>query len=195
MRRPVFFDGMKIGLFGGSFNPPHAGHALLARTLQTQLNLDLVWWLVSPQNPLKQEKPAAENTRIKACQQIAGSHKTYVSNVETMLGTSYTADTIARLKAKYPNVHFVWAMGADSLRHVHRWRNWQEIFNQVPVAVYPRPGETSAAGLAPAAQYFAQARRPASAAAQLATQNAPAWILLEGATNASSSTSIRQQKS
>ncbi|MGC6475170.1 MAG: nicotinate-nucleotide adenylyltransferase [Parvibaculales bacterium] len=194
MRRPVFFDGMRVGLFGGSFNPPHEGHVLLARKLQVQLKLDLVWWLVSPQNPLKQEKPENAQQRIKACEEIAGTYKTYISNEETLLGTTYTADTIACLKAKYPNVRFVWIMGADSLRSIHKWRNWQEIFNQVPVAVYPRPNETITAGLGPAAQYFAHARRPANEASLLPTQNTPAWILLDGKTHASSSTSIRQQK-
>ena len=192
MQHPYFSDGMKIGLFGGSFNPPHAGHALVSERLRFKLNLDLVWWLVSPQNPLKNETPADPKARIEACRKIAGHHKTYISDEETALGSTYTANTIAALKRRYPRVNFVWLMGADSMRAIHRWRNWQQIFEQVPIAVYPRPGETVRAGLGPAAACFAQSRIPHNQAAILATHNRPAWTLLEGVLSPLSSTQVRK---
>jgi len=195
MVTPFFTDGMKIGLFGGSFNPPHAGHALVSERLRVRLGLDLVWWLVSPQNPLKSEAPETAGKRIAACRAIASQHKTYVSDEETALGSTYTADTIRALKRRHPNVHFVWLMGADSMCGIHRWRDWHEIFQQIPVAVYPRPGVTVRAGLGPAATYFARNRIHPDDAATLAGRPCPAWTLLEGVMSPLSSTQIRSNPS
>ena len=195
MGKPFFSDGMKIGLFGGSFNPPHAGHALVSEKLRIRLGLDLVWWLVSPQNPLKLETPADTATRIKACREIAPPHKTYVSDEEMGLGSSYTADTIRALKNRHPNVHFVWLMGADSMCAIHRWRNWRTIFEQLPVAVYPRPSATIRAGLAPAAACFARHRLLPADAPTLAARATPAWTLLDGVTSPLSSTQLRSGQS
>ena len=194
MTKPFFSDGMKIGLFGGSFNPPHAGHALVSERLRVRLNLDLVWWLVSPQNPLKAEAPAQAATRIAACRNIAGQHKTYVSDEETRLGSSYTANTIRALKKRHPNVHFVWLMGADSMCGIHHWRDWQEIFRQIPIAVYPRPGHTVRSGLGPAATCFARNRIHPDDAATLAGRTCPSWTLLEGVMSPLSSTQIRSHE-
>ncbi len=193
--KPFFSDNMKIGLFGGSFNPPHKGHAFISERLRIKLNLDLIWWLVSPQNPLKKTAPENINTRIAACQRVAGHHKVYISDAETHLQTSHTADTIRLLKAKYPNVHFIWLMGADNMRTVHHWRNWKQIFYQVPIAVYPRPSETVRAGLGISATVFAQHRLPPQNAHKLIYKNKPAWTLLEGRTNALSSTILRENNS
>ncbi|MGC6472438.1 MAG: nicotinate (nicotinamide) nucleotide adenylyltransferase [Parvibaculales bacterium] len=195
MVKPFLSDGMKVGLFGGSFNPPHAGHALVSERLRARLGLDLVWWLVSPQNPLKKEAPESSAMRIDACRDIAGPHKTYISDEETGLGSAYTANTIRTLKKRHPNVHFVWLMGADSMCGIHRWRDWQAIFQQIPVAVYPRPGATVRAGLGPAATCFARNRIHPDDAASLAGRPCPAWTLLEGVMSPLSSTQIRSGRS
>ena len=115
--------------------------------------------------------------RIDACRDIAGPHKTYISDEETGLGSPYTANTIRTLKKRHPNVHFVWLMGADSMCGIHRWRDWQTIFQQIPVAVYPRPGATVRAGLGPAATCFARNRIHPDDAASLAGRPCPAWTL------------------
>ncbi|MGC6512365.1 MAG: nicotinate-nucleotide adenylyltransferase [Parvibaculales bacterium] len=195
MGKPFFSDGMKIGLFGGSFNPPHAGHALVSERLRTRLGLDWVWWLVSPQNPLKPEAPADAAERIAACREIAVTPKTYVSDEETQMGSNYTADTIRTLKKSHSNVHFVWLMGADSLCDMHRWRSWRDIFRQIPIAVYPRPGTTVRAGLSPAASCFSRNRIHPDEAASLAGRRCPAWTLLEGVTSPLSSTQLRSVRS
>ena len=127
---------MRVGLFGGSFNPAHEGHAHVAETAMRRLELDRVIWLVSPQNPLKsshETKPVAE--RMAQARRWARGSGMIVSDAETRLGSQYTIDTLRVLKARFPGVKFVWVMGADSLAGFHRWRGWTQIMREVPVAV------------------------------------------------------------
>ncbi len=134
------YRNLRVGLFGGSFNPAHAAHQQLAlRALET-LNLDVVWWLVSPQNPLKSTDDMAPlaDRMASAQQQLAGT-RMLVTDIETQLGTRYTADTIAQLKRHFAMTDFVWMMGADSFRNFHKWERWQEIAATVPMAVFARP--------------------------------------------------------
>lgn len=189
--RPLFLGGMKIGLLGGSFDPPHQGHILVSEHLKKRLGLDVIWWLVTPQNPLKPRSSSPTKARLAACQKLIGTRKIYVSAEEEKLGTFYTADTLKALQAAHPHINFVWLMGADNLKTLHHWRDWSDIMRAMPVAVYPRGGETVRAGLAPAAAKFAQSRLPAQQASTLATKKPPAWVLVESVTSALSSTQLR----
>lgn len=141
MRRalPLAYPGMKIGLFGGSFDPAHAGHAHVAETALKRLELDRVWWLVSPQNPLKpKSSPFAE--RMKSAQQQAHGPKMVVTDLEQRLRCGFTYQTLRALKRLYPGVRFHLIMGADNLANFRRWRNWREVAAAVPVIVVSRPG-------------------------------------------------------
>lgn len=186
---------MTVGLFGGSFDPPHEGHRLASAKLQAALGLDIVWWLVAPQNPLKTAAPAAMEERIRACRKLVGrlnSH-VHISDEETRLGTRNTADTVRKLKRIYPRVRFVWLMGADNLETLHRWKDWQALMHEVPMAAYPRPGHVVPAGLSPAARRFGACRVAAEQARNLKNLEAPAWVLLTGRMDKASSTALRNK--
>ena len=132
--------GMRVGLYGASFNPAHEGHAHVAETAMTRLQLDAVIWLVSPQNPLKSSRETADLAhRMAGARCFADGPGMIVSDLETRLGSAYTVDTIRSLKARHPGVRFVWIMGADSLASFHRWKGWTQIMREVPVAVVSRP--------------------------------------------------------
>ena len=188
-----FFDGAKVALFGGSFDPPHDGHKLVAKAALRALKVDYVWWLVSPQNPLKSHKPKAIDRRVAAVQKLADDRRFIVSDEETRLGTVYTIDTVRALQAAYPQVSFICLIGADNLVGLHRWKDWQSLMREIPLAVYPRPGAAHRAALSPAARAFDYARLDAAAAAQLPVCQAPAWVMLEGARSALASSELRQK--
>ncbi len=188
---PLAFAGQRIGLLGGSFNPPHAGHLHITRWALRSFGLDQVWWLVTPGNPLKAEAPASLPRRMAAARALAREPRVRVTDLEVRLGTRFTAETLARLKGYYPGVHFLWLMGADNLTGFHHWDRWQDIMEMVPVGVLGRPGQQVAAGLAPAARRFAAARVEPSAARGLADMQPPAWTLLTGPMVDLSSSEIR----
>jgi nicotinate-nucleotide adenylyltransferase len=136
---PLAFSGMKIGLFGGSFDPAHEGHAHVAETALKQLGLDKVWWLVTPQNPLKpQARPLKE--RVALARRVARGNRMVVTDLETQLGCAFTYQTLRALKARYPGVHFTFVMGADNVGSFRRWKRWREVAGAVPIAVISRPG-------------------------------------------------------
>ena len=139
-RLPPVRPGMRIGLFGGSFDPPHDGHRAVSLEALKRLGLDQVWWLVSPQNPLKPHAPADLGRRIAAARALANHPRIKVTGIEASLGTTYTADTLRKLQERLPGVRLVWMMGADNLASFHRWRDWQGIAADVPIAVFNRPG-------------------------------------------------------
>jgi nicotinate-nucleotide adenylyltransferase len=186
---------MRVGLFGGSFNPAHEGHAHVAETAKRRLKLDKVIWLVSPQNPLK---PAHETAglaqRLAAARALANERGMIVSDAETRIGARYTIDTVRALKARYPRVHFVWIMGADSLASFHRWRGWTQIMREVPVAVVSRPWISLKSRFSPAALRFARFRRRSAAVLTLADARPPAWAFLFGRFNFQSSTALRARQ-
>ena len=135
----VLTPGMKVGLFGGSFNPAHEGHRHVAQTALKRLDLDRLIWLVSPQNPLKSaDETASLAQRMQSARAFAGRRE-QVSDAETRLGVSYTIDTVRLFRARYPGVHFVWIMGSDNLAGFHRWRGWSDLFHTLPIAVVSRP--------------------------------------------------------
>ena len=129
---------MKIGLFGGSFDPAHPGHAHVAETALKRLGLDKVWWMVTPQNPLKPESSPLK-TRVKSARRFARGRKMVVTDLEAQFGCHYTYQTLRMLKRLYPGVHFVLVMGADNLDSFKRWRNWREVAHSVPIAIISRP--------------------------------------------------------
>ena len=188
--------GMRVGLYGGSFNPAHAGHAHVALTALKRLGLDRVVWLVSPQNPLKPAKGTAslERRLASARRQARGGRAMIVTDAEERLGSRYTIDTARAFKARFPGVRFVWIMGADNLSVFHRWRGWTQIFQEIPVAVVARPGETLKSRLSPAARRFPGARVASRAASTLADRAPPAWIYLRAPLNHASSTAVRAAK-
>lgn len=196
-RRKLFSPGMTVGLFGGSFDPPHKGHSLVSAKLQTALGLDMVWWLVALQNPLKRASPEAMEKRLKACQDLVGpsNNRVYISDEETHLGTRNTVDTIRKLKQLYPQVRFIWLMGADNMASLHRWKDWQVLMHDVPMAIYPRPGYVVKAGLSPAAKQFGDYRIAADQATNLKNIDAPAWVMLTGKMDDISSTTLRNNSS
>ncbi len=138
VRLPVAARGMRIGLLGGSFNPPHEAHRDISLTALRRLGLDRVWWLVSPKNPLKESSglPGVE-ARVAAATKMARHPRIDVTGFAGR--SAYTIDLLAELKRRFPGVQFVWLMGADNLVQFHRWRAWEEIFALLPIAVFDRP--------------------------------------------------------
>ncbi|PPE77332.1 nicotinic acid mononucleotide adenylyltransferase [Kaistia algarum] len=192
LKLPQASAGQRIGLFGGSFDPPHDGHLMVSRAAIRRLRLDQLWWLVTPGNPLKEHAPGALARRVEAARQLArGEPKIRVTAVEAALGTRFTAETLAILKARRPGVRFVWIMGADNLRQFHRWRQWREIASMMPIAVLDRPGSTYAATVSATATALAPYRIGEDRAGALAGLDPPAWIFLHGRRTALSSTALR----
>jgi nicotinate-nucleotide adenylyltransferase len=182
----------RVGLLGGSFNPAHEGHRQISLTALNRLGLDEVWWLVSPQNPLKSADgmaPFAE--RLASARAVARDPRIRVTDIEARLGTRYTADTLEKLTRRFPGHAFVWLMGADNLLQIHKWRDWQRIFHLLPVAVLARPTYSLRALAAPAAQRFLRSRWPERLGRRLVQAEPPAWILIHGPLNPASATAIR----
>jgi len=193
LRMPYAAKGLTVGLFGGSFNPPHAGHALVAEIALRRLALDQLWWMVTPGNPLKSVRelaPLAE--RIELSGKIARNPKIKVTAFEAAQHVRYTADTLALVKARNPGVDFVWIMGADSLRDFHRWQRWREIVLTFPIAVIDRPGATLSFLSSVVAKTFDYARIDEADAPLLARMQAPAWTFIHGPRSSLSSSAIRQ---
>jgi nicotinate-nucleotide adenylyltransferase len=184
--------GMRIGLLGGSFNPAHEGHRHASERALALLDLDSVWWLVSPQNPLKPEEGMAEfEARLAGARREARNPRIKVSGIEQELGTRFTIDTVRALKHRFPRVRFVWLMGSDNLLQLPRWRDWEELIAIVPIAVVARPGSALAARTGRVARRFARAIRAPSAG--FADQTPPAIAILEGPREAQSATRLRSE--
>ncbi|ACP26907.1 nicotinate-nucleotide adenylyltransferase [Sinorhizobium fredii NGR234] len=196
LRMPYVESGMSVGLLGGSFNPPHAGHVLVAETALQKLGLDQLWWMVTPGNPLKDHNnlaPLAE--RIALSEKIARNPRIKVTAFEQALGQSYTARTLEFVRARNRGVRFVWVMGADNLRNFHRWQNWRRIVRTFPIAVIDRPGSTLAYLSSRMAMTFDHARIDEDDAPRLAFRRAPAWTFIHGPRSSLSSTALRSAKS
>ncbi|MEM1299245.1 MAG: nicotinate-nucleotide adenylyltransferase [Pseudomonadota bacterium] len=190
---PVAMPGQRVGLLGGSFDPPHAGHVHISEWALRAAGLDWLWWLVSPGNPLKPREPVDLERRLAASRQIRTHPRIVVTDIERHLPTAFTANTLMHLAERYPGVRFIWVMGADNLVTFHHWERWRWIFETWPLLVLARPGQQLSAGLSPAARSYAHLRRPASAASVLGRNGEPGWCLLTGPMSAHSSTAIRGQ--
>jgi nicotinate-nucleotide adenylyltransferase len=191
---PFHTNGMRIGLLGGSFNPPHEAHRAISLFALKRLKLDRVWWLVTPGNPLKEHGVLRDlDARVDAARQMADDPRIDVTCLESVIGTRYTFDTINYLRRRASGLRFVWIMGADNLAQFHRWQNWRRIASEVPIAVIDRPPLSFRALAAPAAQALARYRLPENQAARLADQQAPAWVFLTGMKLNLSSTNLRNR--
>jgi nicotinate-nucleotide adenylyltransferase len=182
----------RIGLLGGSFNPAHEGHRHVSLEALRRLGLDEVWWLVSPQNPLKSGdgmEPLA--SRLLRAREIARDRRLRVEAAELALGTRYTLDTVRALKRLYPQARFVWLMGADILPQLVSWQNWRELFGEIPIAAFARPGWSHAALNSAAPRAFARRRIAADQARSLASCEPPAWCFIPSRLDTHSATAIR----
>lgn len=187
--------GLRVGLLGGSFNPAHDGHLHVSIEAMKRLGLDQVWWLVSPQNPLKasgETAPLAE--RMQIAERIAGDPRIRVSDLERRLGTRYSVDTIARIKTAWPRHRFVWLIGADNLVQLPRWRRWRDLLHLAPIAVVDRETYVHAALAGRAASRFGRFRWPAEEASGLVWAEPPAWVYLRLRPHPASSTEIRREQ-
>ncbi|MGH6962796.1 MAG: nicotinate-nucleotide adenylyltransferase, partial [Dongiaceae bacterium] len=184
-----------VGLLGGSFNPAHAGHRHISLMAMKRLRLDEGWWLVSPQNPLKPTDGMAPfSERLAGAKGLARHPRIRVTGIEAGLRTTYTAETLQRLARRLPRLRFMWLMGADNLAQIHQWRDWQQIFHTVAVAVFARPSYCLRALASKAAHRFARNRMPESASGTVGRRPAPAWVFLVGPLSPLSATAIRARR-
>jgi nicotinate-nucleotide adenylyltransferase len=193
LKVPVAAPGMRIGLLGGSFDPAHDAHREISLTALKRLGLDQVWWLVTRGNPLKDvSKLAGLAERVSAAEKIANHPRIAVTGYDGGIGSGYTIDLLRALKRRFPDVHFVWLMGADNLVNFHRWKSWPEIFSTLPIAVLDRPGYRLKAKASPAAHRFEPYYLDETDAAGLALLVPPAWVILSHRLSGLSSTAIRE---
>lgn len=192
VRTPPALPGQRIGVMGGTFNPPHAGHAMIAEAALRRLGLDRLWWLVTPGNPLKQNNglPPLE-TRMDMCRRLARHPRMVVTGFERELGTRYTAATLRFLVERHPRVRWVWVMGADNLASFHYWQRWRDIAATMPVAVVDRPGYRLRALASPGARAFWRSQIQERRAGGIWRCRTPAWVFLTNRLSALSSTELR----
>jgi nicotinate-nucleotide adenylyltransferase len=191
---PPYGAGQRIGLFGGSFNPPHKGHVHVSLAALKRLKLDQVWWLVSPGNPLKSQgnlAPLAE--RMEAAHALTHHPHLRITDLEQRLKTRYTVETLHQILKRCPDAHFVWIMGADNLKNFHRWKGWRRIAQFMPIAVIDRYGATHQAPRSKAGNALARFRIREREAGRLASCQTPAWVFLHAPRLIVSSTQLRQQ--
>ena len=192
---PPSGSGMRVGLFGGSFNPIHEGHRLVAEQCLRRLALDAVWLLASPGNPLKDHSELAPlETRVRAARALTADPRVHVTGVEASHSFNYTIDTLEWLVDACPDTRFVWIMGADNLAQFDRWERWQDIAALMPIAVYDRPGSIFRATVSKAATALKKYRLPEAEAEGLANSEPPAWVYLHGITSPQSSSAIRARR-
>lgn len=195
LKLPPFGPGQRIGLFGGSFNPAHRGHLMVALYALKRLQLDWVWWLVSPQNPLKDARETGDYAeRLTYTRRIAKHPRFVVSDLEKQIGTRYTAQTLKALEGAFKRGKFVWIMGADSLANLHRWHHWTDIAEALPMAVLARPGFSIRALQSPAAERYAERQLRDQFAAALPNRKAPAFVFVTMPLRKESSTAIRNRR-
>lgn len=191
---PHVEKNMRVGLFGGSFNPPHAGHILVTEIALRRLKLDQLWWIVTPGNPLKDTKKLPSLAeRIALSKVLIEDPRVKITAFEAQHKVRFTADTLKLIKQRNHGVDFTWIMGADNLRNFHHWQNWQEIASTFPIAVIDRPGSTLSYLSSIMAKTFDYARIDEQSASTLPLYKAPAWSFIHGPRSTLSSTAIRRQ--
>lgn len=188
---PYAAPSQVVGLLGGSFDPAHAGHAHITREALKRFGLDQVWWLVSPGNPLKARGPAPMAQRIDQARAVMDHPHVQITGIEARLGTRYTAQTLRALRGLYPQVRFVWLMGADNLAQFHHWQDWREIAQTVPMGILARPGQRISARMSRAATLYAPYRIAGRFSRRLAHAEAPAWCFVNVPMMDVSSSAIR----
>jgi len=184
----------RVGILGGSFNPAHGGHFHISLEALRRLDLDEIWWLVSPQNPLKPKRGMAPLARrLEEAVATIRHPRIKVTDLESHLGTRFTADTLTRLTRRFPATRFVWLMGADNLLQIRRWERWQLIFKTVPIAIFARPSYCLRGLSDLAARRFARWRVFPGNARRLADMNPPSWVFFPSRLDTRSATQIRSR--
>ncbi len=194
LKMPPAGDGQRIGLFGGSFNPPHEGHLNVCDLALKRLKLDQIWWMVTPGNPLKDTSklPSLEE-RIRLCEEIVSNPKIKITAFEATHRVRYTADTVRLVLKLRPRQDFVWLMGADNLAGFHQWQDWRDIARMIPLAIVDRPGSTLAYRSARAALALSRYRLDEDDARMLPAMRPPAWTFIHGPRSSLSSTLLRSR--
>ncbi|WP_156851603.1 nicotinate-nucleotide adenylyltransferase [Bartonella refiksaydamii] len=181
-----------VGLFGGSFNPPHAGHLLVAEIAIRRLCLDQLWWMVTPRNPLKDctGLPSLEE-RMRLSVELIDHPKIRVTGFEQAIGSKASVDTVSHILARCRGVRFVWVMGADSFASIHRWCRWHDVVSMLPIAIIDRPFVHMSALTSPMAHVYRSFRLDERESIRLPFMKPPAWTYLHGPLSFQSSTSLR----
>ena len=188
---PFVRPGLRVGLLGGSFDPAHAGHVHITQEALKRFDLNQIWWLVTPGNPLKARGPAALDLRMARAQALMQHPCVHVTDIEGQLGTRFTAETLAALRAQCRGVNFVWLMGADNLAQLHLWQDWRSIMDTVSVGVLARPGDRISARTSKAARIYKHNRIPGKASHLLGRTQEPRWCFVNVPMLPVSSSAIR----
>ena len=183
-----------IGLLGGSFDPPHKGHLYISLEAKKILKLNEIWWLVTPQNPLKITKPATYNERIKNCRLITKRQAIKITDIENTINSSYSYESIKFIQNYYKNIKFFWLMGADNLINFHQWQKWRDIFNEISIVVFRRHGYNKKALNSVTTKIFSQFQVVANPINQSYFKQLPSWTWINNREIKISSTEIRKQR-
>ena len=184
----------RIGLLGGSFDPPHKGHLYISLEAKKMLQLDKVWWLVTPQNPLKILKPATYQERVKNCNRISKNNPIIIKEIEKKINSKYTYETLYYLQNHYFNIKFFWLMGADNLINFHKWQKWRKIFNEISIVVFKRHGYNNKALKSIANKTFSNCQIISNSLNKNQFSKLPSWVWINNKEIKISSTEIRQQR-
>jgi len=184
----------KIGLLGGSFDPPHRGHLYISLEAKKILNLDEVWWLITPQNPLKISKPAKYSERLRNSKKITKNMPIKIKEIEKKIKSKYSYETIKYLKNHYKNIKFFWLMGADNLINFHQWQKWQKIIKDMPIVIFRRYGYNTKALKSTTSNIYKNFRINKKKLSDSDFKNLPAWVIVENKEIKISSTEIRKQR-
>ena len=183
-----------IGLLGGSFDPPHKGHLYISLEAKKILKLDEIWWLVTPQNPLKINKPASYSERLRNCKTIIRNQPIKVKEIEKKINSKYSYQTIKYINTHYKSLNFFWLMGADNLINFHKWQNAHRIFNEIPIVVFRRYGYNEKALKSNIANFYKNFRINSKNISVNSFDNTPAWTIIQNKEIKISSTEIRKQR-
>ena len=184
----------QIGLLGGSFDPPHKGHLYISIEAKKILNLDEVWWLITPQNPLKISNPATYVERVKNCKIITRGTPIKIKEIDKNIESQYTYQTIVYLQKHYSQIKFYWLMGADNLVNFHKWQKWKEIFSKISIVIFRRHGYNNKALKSSTSKTFNNSRIISSKLSKNNFKELPSWTLVNNKEIKISSTEIRNQR-
>ena len=184
----------RIGLLGGSFDPPHKGHIYISIEAKKLLQINEIWWLVTPQNPLKISEPATYQERIKNCKEISKDKPILIKEIEKKINSKYTYQTLDYLLNHYTNIKFFWIMGADNLINFHKWQKWRQILKEVSIVVFKRHGYNNQALKSIACKTFNNYRINSLQINKNHFNKLPSWTWIDNREIKISSTEIRQHR-
>ena len=183
-----------IGLLGGSFDPPHRGHLYISFEAKKILSLDEIWWLITPQNPLKILKPATYSERLHNCHKITKGTFIKIKEIEKKIDSEYTYKTLKYLQNHYANIKFYWLMGSDNLINFHKWQKWRKIFNKISIVVFKRHGYNNKALRSIANKTFSNCQIISDTLNKNQFNKLPSWVWINNKEIKISSTEIKQQR-